>query len=101
MSSLIHLILPMQLQMLASSSREVQVPVEGPVTINTVLDALEMQYPMLRGTLRNQITGERRPFVRFYASGEDLSLDPLTNLLPEKVASGEVPLRIVGSMAGG
>jgi hypothetical protein len=98
---LIRVILPIPLQALAGVGREIQVPVDSPATLEAVLDALESRYPMLLGTLRNQISKQRRPFIRFFACGEDLSLDPASNLLPEEVAAGKEPLRVVGSIAGG
>jgi hypothetical protein len=98
---MIRVLLPVHLGRLASSSREIQVEVVGPATVSTVLDALEEHYPMLRGTIRDHITKERRPFIRFFACGEDLSLDSPDKPLPETVARGEELLRIVGAMAGG
>ena len=98
---MIRLVLPLHLSNLASASREITLEVEGPASISTVLDALEVRYPMLRGTIRDQVTLQRRPFIRFFACGEDLSLDPPTDPLPEEVASGKEPLRVVGAMAGG
>jgi molybdopterin synthase sulfur carrier subunit len=74
---------------------------EDPVTIGSVLDAIESQYPMLRGTIRDHITKQRRPFLRFYACGEDLSLESADTQLPEPVRSGTEPLLIVGAIAGG
>jgi hypothetical protein len=91
----------MQLQALARVSREIEIQVEGPVTLEAVLDALESSYPMLRGTLRDQVTKQRRAFIRFFACGEDLSQDAPADLLPEEVAKGKEPLRVVGAMAGG
>jgi molybdopterin synthase sulfur carrier subunit len=75
--------------------------VEGSAPISTILDALEDQHPVLQGTIRNQASKQRWPFIRFYACGEDLSQDPPTNQLPEKVITGEEPFRVVGAMAGG
>jgi len=98
---LIRLVLPLQLSNLASTNREITLEVEGDASISTTLDALEARYPMLRGTIRDQVTLQRRPFIRFFACGEDLSLDPPTDPLPEEVALGEQPLRVVGAMAGG
>jgi sulfur-carrier protein len=98
---LIRLVLPLHLSNLASTSREITLEVEGDASISTTLDALEARYPMLRGTIRDQVTLQRRPFIRFFACGEDLSLDPPTDPLPVEVASGEQPLRVVGAMAGG
>ena len=98
---MIRLVLPTHLWRLANVNREIDIQVEDPPTLNAVLDTLEDQYPMLRGTIRDQVTKERRPFIRFFAGGEDLSLDPPDAPLPEKVAAGTEPLRIIGAMAGG
>jgi len=98
---MIRLVLPLQLSNLASADREITLDVARPASISTVLDALEVCYPMLRGTIRNQVTFERRPFIRFFACGEDLSQELPTNPLPEEVTSGQEPLRVVGAMAGG
>ncbi len=98
---MIRIILPTHLWRLANANREVEITVEGPATLDAVLDALEIRYPMLRGTIRDQVSKERRPFIRFFILGEDLSLEPTNVPLPEAVASGEAPLRIVGAMAGG
>jgi hypothetical protein len=98
---MIRVVLPTHLWRLARSAREVQVRVEGPVTIGSVLDALESQYPMLRGTIRDHASQERRPFIRFFACGEDWSLEAADAPLPRSVADGTEPLRIVGAMAGG
>ncbi len=98
---MVHVILPTHLWRLANTEREVTLEVENPVTIDAVLDVLEVQYPMLRGTIRDQKSRQRRAFVRFFACGEDLSHDPTDADLPEAVASGKEPLRIVGAMAGG
>ena len=87
--------------MLAQVSGEVQLEIEGPVTQRLVLSELEARYPMLRGTIRDQVTRERRPFIRFFACGEDLSLEPADALLPEAVANGSERFMIVGAMAGG
>ncbi len=98
---MIRVVLPLQLCTLANVRREVELEVEGSFTLSTVMDVLEMRYPMLRGTIRDQVTLQRRPFIRFFACGEDLSQEPATDPLPELVASGEEPLRVVGAMAGG
>jgi molybdopterin synthase sulfur carrier subunit len=98
---MIRVVLPAQLSTLANASREVALDIKDPATISAVLDELEVQLPMLRGTIRDQVSKQRRPFIRFFACGEDLSQDPPTNQLPEKVARGEEPLRVVGAMAGG
>jgi len=98
---MIHVILPTHLWRLANVGREIEIEVKGPATLSAVLDALEASYPMLRGTLRDQFTQERRPFIRFFACGEDLSLDSPDEPLPEAVVQGKDHLRIVGAMAGG
>jgi molybdopterin synthase sulfur carrier subunit len=98
---MIRVILPAQLCTLANVNREVTLEVEKLSSISDILDALEDQLPMLRGTIRDQVSKQRRPFIRFFACGEDLSQDPPTNQLPEEVTRGEQPLRIVGAMAGG
>ena len=98
---MIRLVLPTQLKKLARVEGEVELNIEGPVTQGSVLDALEAQYPMLRGTVRDQVTQKRRAFVRFFACGEDLSHEPLDTALPEKVATGAEPYMIVGAIAGG
>jgi molybdopterin synthase sulfur carrier subunit len=98
---MIRVILPMQLCNLANVSREVELQVDSPATVSNVLDALENRCPVLRGTIRDQVTLQRRPFIRYFACGEDLSQEPTTNPLPEDVASGKEPLRVVGAMAGG
>jgi hypothetical protein len=99
--SLIHITLPAHLRALAGVTREVQVEVEGAVTLRTVLDALEAKLPTLRGAIRDHATLARRPMVRFFACQEDLSHDPPDKPLPEKVASGQEPLFIIGAIAGG
>jgi hypothetical protein len=101
MPSVIRVVLPVPLQAIAGTGREVEVAVEGSVTLEAVLEALEMGYPMLRGTIRDQTSRQRRPFIRFFACGEDLSLEPVSSLLPDEVVSGTEPLRVVGAMAGG
>jgi hypothetical protein len=98
---MIRVVLPTHLWRLANVSREIEIAVEKPETIAAVIDALETSYPMLRGTIRDQVSKQRRPFIRFFACGEDLSLEPTDTALPEKVISGEEPFRIVGAMAGG
>ncbi len=98
---MIRVELPAHLRILAHVTGEVQLEVSGPVTQRSVLYALEAGYPMLRGTLRDQVTAQRRPFVRFFANAEDLSHDPPDAPLPESVTSGTEPLLIVGAIAGG
>jgi hypothetical protein len=98
---MIRVILPGHLRALAHAGAEIQLHIEGPVTQRSVLDALEAQYPMLRGTIRDHVTQERRPFLRFFACAEDYSLEPPDTPLPEAVASGAEPLLIIGAIAGG
>ena len=98
---MIRVLLPLPLRTLARVDSEVELRVEGEVTQRSVLDALEQRYPVLRGTIRDHVTHERRAFVRFFACGRDISLDPVDEPLPERVASGEEPFRVVGAMAGG
>jgi len=98
---MIRVLLPYHLQTLAQVSKEVHLRVEGPATIGSVLDALEARYPVLRGTIRDYVTQERRPYLRFFACGEDLTLDPSEAPLPDAVATGAELFRIVGAMAGG
>jgi len=98
---MIRVLLPVHLRMLARVDREVAVEVRGPATIATVLDALEAEYPMLRGTIRDQLTHRRRDFLRFFACRQDLSLTSPDDPLPGPVTAGEEPLRIVGALAGG
>jgi sulfur-carrier protein len=98
---MIRVLLPYHLQTLARVGREVQLQVEEPATIGSVLDALETSYPMLRGTIRDHATQQRRPFIRFFACGQDFSLEPAETLLPAAIVTGSEPFRIVGAMAGG
>jgi len=98
---MIRVILPPHLRILAHVDGEVKLEVEGPVTQRSVLDALELRYPMLCGTIRDHVTQERRPFLRFFACEEDYSLEPPDTPLPEAVASGKEPLLIIGAIAGG
>ena len=100
-AAMIRVVLPMHLRKLANVDREVEIQVEDSPTIEAVLDALEARYPMLRGTIRDHVTKQRRPFIRFFACGEDLSLEPTDIPLPLEVVRGEKPLLIVGAMAGG
>ena len=98
---MIRVALPQHLRTLAGVDGEVRLDVEGPPTQRSVLDALETRYPVLRGTIRDYGTAKRRDFIRFFACGRDLSLDPPNDPLPEEVASGAEPFRVVGAMAGG
>ena len=98
---MIRVVLPAHLRTLARVDGEVKIEVAGPVTVGAVLDALEAAYPMLRGTIRDQITQRRRAFLRFFACEQDLSHEPPETPLPEAVATGAEPLLVVGAMAGG
>jgi molybdopterin converting factor small subunit len=98
---MIRIVLPAHLRTLAQVDGEVELAVEAPVTQRSVLDALEARYPMLRGTLRDQVTKQRRPFVRFFACEEDLSHESPDAPLPEAVVKGAEPLLVVGAVAGG
>jgi molybdopterin synthase sulfur carrier subunit len=98
---MIRIVLPAHLRTLAAVGGEVEIEVQGEATLRSVLDALEARYPTLRGTIRDQVTGQRRPFVRFFACGEDLSHQRPDVPLPEAVASGAEPLLLVGAIAGG
>ena len=98
---MIRVELPQHLRTLAHVGHEVQLEVEGPVTQRSVLDALEAAYPMLRGAIRDHVTLQRRPFLRFFACEEDLSHEPPDAPLPEEVVSGKEPFLILGAIAGG
>jgi hypothetical protein len=98
---MIQVVLPQHLRTLAHVDAEVGIDVEGPVTQRSILDALEARYPMLRGTIRDHVTQERRPFLRFFACQEDLSHELPDAPLPPAVASGKEPFLIIGAIAGG
>jgi len=98
---MIRVVLPYHLRTLAHAGKEVEVQLEGPATLGSILDALEARYPMLRGTIRDHVTQQRRPFVRFFACEQDWSHEPADTPLPEAVATGAEPFRVVGAMAGG
>ncbi len=98
---MIRVVLPQHLRTIAQVGKEVDLQVEGPVTQRTLLDALEAAYPMLRGTIRDQTTGVRRPLMRFFAAGKDLTHESPDAALPDPVAQGAEPFRIVGAIAGG
>ena len=98
---MIRVELPFHLRNLANTGREVTIEVDGPVTQRTVLDALEARYPMLRGTIRDHATKQRRPFLRFFACAEDLSHESPDAPLPDAVVAGIEPFSVVGAMAGG
>ena len=93
--------LPGHLQTIAQSQGEIELEVAVPVTVRSVLDALEVRYPMLQGTIRDHVTLKRRPFLRFFACSEDLTHDSPDTPLPDAVVSGKEPLLIVGAIAGG
>ena len=98
---MIRIVLPAHLRTLAKVSGEVELEVNGPVTQRSILDALEAQYPMLQGTIRDHVTQERRAFVRFFACEQDLSHESPDAVLPDAVVSGVEPFLVVGAIAGG
>jgi sulfur-carrier protein len=98
---MIRVVLPAHLRTLAQVEGEVALEVRGPVTLVSVLDALEARFPVLRGAIRDHVTRKRRPFIRFFACGEDLSHDPHDTALPAAVAEGTEPFLVVGAIAGG
>ncbi len=98
---MIQVTLPAHLRALAHVSGPITLQVEEPVTQRAILDALEAAYPMLRGTVRDVATRERRPFIRYFACGEDISHEPADASVPDDVAAGKQPFRIIGALAGG
>ena len=98
---MIRVVLPQHLQTLAQVGGNLAVAIEGQATQRSILNAIETSYPMLRGTLRDQLTQQRRPFVRFFACGRDLSNEPPDAPLPDAIATGAEPFLIVGAIAGG
>jgi sulfur-carrier protein len=98
---MIRVMLPQHLQVLANAPREVKLDVHAPVSQRAILDALEAQYPMLRGTIREHVTFKRRPMVRFFVCEDDVSLHSPDEPLPDAVARGEEPFFIIGAIAGG
>ena len=98
---MIRVVLPAHLRTLARVDGELKLEIEGPITPRSILDAIEVRYPMLRGTIRDQVTQQRRAFVRFFACEQDLSQDSPDDPLPEAVATGVEPFLIIGAMAGG
>lgn len=98
---MIRVVLPYHLRNLAKVGREVELDVQGQPTIGNLLDCLENDYPVLRGTIRDHATHKRRDFLRFFVLQEDISNKPYETILPPQIASGEEPFRIVGAMAGG
>jgi hypothetical protein len=99
--AMVRVVLPHHLRNLAHVGAEVELDVPDPVTAASILDALEARYPMLRGTIREHGTLKRRPFLRFFACSEDISLDPPDALLPEAIATGREPFLVIGAIAGG
>ena len=97
----VRVVLPYHLRNLARVGSEIELEIAGPVTVRSVVDAVESRYPMLLGTIRDQATKQRRPFLRFFACEEDLSHDSIDAALPDAVAEGKEPLLIVGAIAGG
>jgi molybdopterin synthase sulfur carrier subunit len=98
---MIRVLLPYHLRTLARVQGEIELDLEGTATVGSVLDAIEARYPVLRGTIRDHVTLKRRPFVRFYACKEDLSLEPPETPLPDAVLAGEEPFLVIGAIAGG
>lgn len=98
---MIRVLIPYHLRTLANVDGEVKLDLQGPVTQASILDALEARYPTLRGTIRDQVTGARRPMVRFFVCEQDVSLDSPDVALPEEIATGAEPFWIVGAIAGG
>jgi hypothetical protein len=98
---MIRVVLPQHLRTLAQVSQEIELNVQGDETIRSVLAALTSNYPMLSGTILDLHSGQRRPFIRFFACGQDLSLEPLETPIPEAVVTGKEPFRIMGAIAGG
>lgn len=98
---MIRVVLPFHLRTLARVEGELQLDVNGAATIGSVLDAVETKFPVLRGSIRDHVTLKRRPFVRYFACKEDLSLEPPETKLPEEIIAGKEPFLIIGAMAGG
>ena len=98
---MIRVVLPYHLRNLAKVGGEVQLAVDPPITPRRILDALEARYPVLRGTIRDQVTQQRRPFLRFFACQQDLSLDSPDSELPDAIGQGTEPFLVIGSIAGG
>jgi sulfur-carrier protein len=98
---MILVVLPAHLRSLAGVTGDVELEVDGEVTRRSILDALEVRYPMLRGTIRAHVGGERRPMLRFFACGEDVTHEPADAPLPKAIATGEEPFYIIGAIAGG
>ena len=101
MNSVIRVSMPAHLRTLAGVNGDVTLEIDGEVTRRSILDALETKYPMLRGTIRAHVSGERRPFLRFFACGEDITHNSPDAPLPEEIASGAEPFYVIGAIAGG
>ena len=93
--------IPAHLRTLAGVKGDIKLDIQGAVTRESILDALEKQYPMLRGTIREHVTGERRPFLRFFACGKDITHEPPDAALPDEIVSGVEPFYVIGAIAGG
>ena len=98
---MIRVALPLHLRTLAGVNGDIELEVDGEVTRRSILDALEARYPMLRGTIRDHVAGERRPFLRFFACGEDVTHEPADTPLPQAIASGAETFYVIGAIAGG
>ena len=98
---MIRVALPLHLRTLAGVNGDVELEVQGEVTRRSILDALEARYPMLRGTIRDHVAGQRRPFLRFFACGEDVTHEPADAPLPQAIASGAETFCVIGTIAGG
>ena len=98
---MIRIVMPAHLRTLAGVSGDVTLEIDGEVTRASILDALEIRYPMLRGTIREHVSGERRPFLRFFACGEDITHQSPDEPLPQEIASGAEPFYVIGAIAGG
>ncbi len=98
---MVRITLPHHLRQLAQVGTEVELDVAAPVSVSSILDALEARYPMLKGTIRDHVSHKRRAFLRFFACGEDVSLDSPDSALPDSIARGEEPFMVVGAIAGG
>jgi sulfur-carrier protein len=98
---MIVVVLPAHLRALAGVTGDVELEIDGAVTRRTILDALEARFPMLRGTIRDHVGGERRPLLRFFACGEDVTHEPADTPLPQAIVSGAEPFYIIGAIAGG
>ena len=98
---MITVVVPAHLRTLAGVKGDIQLEIEGEVTRRSILDALEKRYPMLRGTIREHVSGERRPFLRFFACGEDLTHQSPDDPLPQEISEGKEPFYVIGAIAGG